>query len=217
MDERPRHYIENVRHLTDESFVIRIDRHSFLAQAGQHVTLGPRQFAINREFSIYSPPNEPYIEFLIKARAGSETALALQKAKPGDEVDLAGPYGEFLITAPEDRSRRYLFIATGVGIAPFHCFVAHYPKLDYTLVHGIRRLKDRYDLSDYERSRYIACVSQEEGGDFHGWVTDYLRANPVEPDRLCYICGRSNMVATVYDLLREQGVPSDNLVTETFF
>lgn len=217
MDDRPRHLVQNVRHLTQESFVIRIDRHSFVAQAGQHVTLGPRQFAINREFSVYSAPDKPYIEFLIKARAGSETALALQQAQPGDEVDLAGPYGEFQIPALKERSHRYLFVATGVGIAPFHCFVAHYPELDYTVVHGIPRLEDRYDLTDYERSRYIACVSQEEGGDFQGRVTDYLRANPVEPDRLCYVCGRSNMVANVYDLLREQGVPSDNLLTETFF
>ena len=217
MAERPRHLVQNVRYLTDESFVIRIERHSFLAQAGQHVTLGPRQFAINREFSIYSAPNKPYIEFLIKARAGSETACALRKAQPGDEVDLAGPYGEFLIMAPEEHSRRYLFVATGVGIAPFHCFVAHYPALDYTLVHGIPRLEDRYDLTDYERCRYIACVSQEAGGDFHGRVTDYLRENPVEPERLCYICGRSSMVAAVYDLLRAQGVSSDNLLTETFF
>lgn len=217
MDERPRHLVLNVRHLTDESFVIRIERHSFLAKPGQHVTLGPRKFAINREFSVYSAPNKPYIEFLIKARAGSETALALQQAQPGDEVDLAGPYGDFQITGSADRSRRYLFVATGVGIAPFHCFVAHDPGLDYTIVHGIPRLEDRYDLSDYARSRYIACVSQEEGGDFHGRVSDYLRANPAEPEWLCYICGRSNMVANVYDLLREQGVPSDNLLTETFF
>lgn len=217
MVARPRYLVQNIRHLTEESFVIRIDRHAFLAQAGQHVTLGPRKFAINREFSVYSSPEKPYIEFLIKARAGSETALALQQAKPGDEVDLAGPYGEFTIAEPDDRSRRYLFIATGVGIAPFHCFVAHYPGLDYTVVHGIPRLEDRYDLTDYERSRYISCLSQETGGDFQGYVTDYLRANPVEPERLCYICGRSNMVANVYDLLREQGVPSDNLLTETFF
>lgn len=217
MDKRPRHTVQSVRFLTDESFVIRIERHSILAAAGQHVTLGPRQFAINREFSIYSAPDKPYIEFLIKARLGSETALALRQAQPGDEVDLAGPYGEFLITAPEERSRRYLFVATGVGIAPFHCFVTHYPGLDYTLVHGIPRLEDRYDLADYERKRYIACVSQETGGDFHGRVTEYLREHPVEPQRLCYICGRSSMVASVYDLLRAQGVPSDNLLTETFF
>ncbi|MDD2600167.1 MAG: FAD-dependent oxidoreductase [Kiritimatiellae bacterium] len=217
MDQRPRHLVQSVRYLTDESFVIRVERHSFFAAAGQHVTLGPRQFAINREFSIYSAPDKPYIEFLIKARAGSETALALRQARPGDEVDLAGPYGEFVIAAPEERSRRYLFVATGVGIAPFHCFVTHYPKLDYTLVHGIPRLEDRYDLDDYESGRYVACVSRETGGDYHGRVTDYLREHPVDPQRLCYVCGRSSMVSSVYDLLRAQGVPSDNLLTETFF
>jgi len=217
MPESPRHRVQSVRHLTATTYVIRIDRHGFQAVAGQHVTLGPHAFAINREFSIYSPPGAPYLEFLIIARPGSETACALQQARPGDEVDLAGPYGEFLVADPSDRSRRYLFVATGVGIAPFHCFVTQHPGLDYRLVHGVSRLEERYDMCDYEPSRYVSCVSREDGGDFHGRVTDYLRAHPAEPDRLCYICGRSAMVACVYDLLRGQGVPSDNLLTETFF
>ena len=217
MPDRPRHLVQCVRQLTATAFVIRVDRHAFRALAGQHVTLGPHQFAINREFSIYSPPDQASIEFLIKARPGSETALALQRAQPGDEVDLAGPYGEFLIADPGDRTRRYLFVATGVGIAPFHCFARYYPGLDYRLIHGVSKLEDRYDMDDYPRERYIACVSSEDGGDFRGRVTDYLREHPVEPDRLCYICGRSAMVASVYDLLRGQGVPSDNLLTETFF
>ena len=217
MSDRLRHLVQSVRRLTATTFVIRVDRHAFRALAGQHVTLGPHRFAINREFSIYSSPDDPYLEFLIIARAGSETACALQQAQPGDEVDLAGPYGEFRIVAPEDRTRRYLFVATGVGIAPFHCFVRHYPGLDYRIIHGVARLEDRYEMADYERSRYVACVSREEGGDFKGRVTDYLREHPVEPDRLCLICGHSAMVASAYDLLRGQGVPSDNLLTETFF
>ena len=217
MSDKPRHRVQSVRFLTDTTFVIRIDRHAFRASAGQHVTLGPHQFAINREFSIYSAPDDPYLEFLIIARPGSETACALQRAQPGDEVDLAGPYGEFRIADPGDRTRRYLFVATGVGIAPFHSFIRKYPELDYMLVHGVARLEDRYDRGDYARERYVACVSRAEGGDFRGRVTDYLRGHPAEPDRLSYICGHSGMVANVYDLLREQGVPSDNLMTETFF
>lgn len=217
MPETPRHLVQQVRQLTDTTFVIRIDRHAFRARAGQHVTLGLHRGAINREFSIYSAPDEPHLEFLIIARPGSETACALQRARPGDEVDLAGPYGEFFIARPEDRTRRYLFVATGVGIAPFHCFVRHYPGLDYRLIHGVSRLEDRYEMADYERARYVACVSREAGGDYSGRVTGYLREHPVEPGRLCYICGRSAMVAEVYDLLRGQGVPSDSLITETFF
>ena len=217
MSDKPRHLVQSVRKLTATTFVIRIDRHAFRALAGQHVTLGPHRFAINREFSIYSSPDDPYLEFLIIARPGSETACALHQAQPGEEVDLAGPYGEFFIANPADLSRRYLFVATGVGIAPFHCFVRHFPGLDYRLIHGVARVEDRYELADYERGRYVACVSREEGGDFKGRVTDYLREHRVEPDRLCYICGHSAMVANVYDLLRGQGVPSDNLLTETFF
>ncbi len=217
MEGTLRHFVQSVRPLTDATFVIRIDRHGFRALPGQHVTLGPHRSATNREYSLYSSPEAPYLEFLIRARPGSETACALQRAQPGDEVDLAGPYGDFLIERPADPGRRYLFVATGAGIAPFHCFVRSYPSLDYRLLHGVATLADRYEREAYAPGRYVACVSREDGGEYRGRVTDYLREHPVETDRLCYLCGHSAMVARVYDQLREQGVPSDNLLTETFF
>jgi len=185
--------VQSVRELSADTFVIRIDKHDFQALAGQHVTLGPHQFAINREFSIYSSPDKPFLEFLVRAPAGSETVLALQKAQPGDEVDLTGPYGKFLIKKPAERSRRYLFVATGVGIAPFHSFVTHYPELDYRLIHGIPNLKDRYDQDDYAAKCYVSFVSREEGGDFSGRVTEYLLENPADPESICYICRRCRL------------------------
>ncbi|MCX7848320.1 MAG: hypothetical protein N2595_09870 [bacterium] len=132
-------------------------------------------------------------------------------------VDFDGPYGRFVIEDPTDRGRKYLFVATGVGIAPYHSFVRSYPGLDYVLVHGVRYCEERYDREAYEGGRYIACVSREDGGDYRGRVTEYLREHRVDPGTICYLCGSNAMIAEAYDILRGQGVPGDNLFTEIFF
>ncbi len=206
-----------VSRVTPRAIIIRVERHEFEALPGQHVTLGVKGAGINREYSIYARPDAPELSFLVKVGATSETALTLQRCREGDVVDLAGPYGEFLVKEPEDTKRRYLFVATGVGIAPFHCFTQCYPQLDYRLIHGVSQLEDRYDMEAYGEGRYVSCVTRESGGDYRGRVTDYLVENPVESDLLCYICGHSTMVADVYDILRAQGVSANNLSTEVFF
>jgi ferredoxin-NADP reductase len=132
-------------------------------------------------------------------------------------VDFDGPYGKFIVERPNDTARHYLFIATGVGIAPYHSFISTYPDLDYTVLHGVRFMRERYEHEFYAPDRYICCLSQEAGGDFQGRVTDYLRAHPVAPGTICYLCGNNAMIAEVYDLLRAQGVPGDELFSEIFF
>jgi ferredoxin-NADP reductase len=211
------HKVLEVRHLTETTFVVRIERNNVPATAGQCVTLGVHGSGINREYSLYSGEHDDYFEFLVREIEGGQVSQELKKLAPGAVVDFDGPYGKFILERPADTQRRYVFIATGVGIAPYHSFISTHPDLDYTVVHGVRYLRERYEYEFYDRARYIACLTREAGGDFKGRVTDYLRAHPVEPGVICYLCGNNAMIAEVYDLLRAQGVPGDQLFTEIFF
>lgn len=211
------HRVRSVRHLTEQVFVLRVDRHDVPAVAGQCATLGAHGSGLNREYSMYSGGDEPFLDFLIREVEDGRVSPSLKRLRPGDPVEMDGPYGRFVIEKPEDRSRRYLFVASGVGIAPFHSYLAAYPRLDYMLLHGVRFLRERYDFRDYEPGRYVACVTGEDGGDFRGRVTDYLRANPVQGQPYCYICGNAGMIAEAFDILRGQGVDGDRLFTEVFF
>lgn len=218
MSEKQHYYVQKVKHLTDSVFLIRIDRHDFALKAGQHVTLGIKGAAINREYSAYSSPDDSYLEFLIKAYPESETAHLLQQADIGTEVDLAGPYGKFSIPDNLAPNAPIIFIASGVGIAPFHSFIKTFPDLNYKIIHGIPYATDRYGYEEYPPDRYIACLSKEEApGCFSGRVTDYIKQNPIAPESDCYICGRNLMIAEAYDILRSQGVSSNQLHTEVFF
>ena len=217
-----------VRHLTDSTFVLRVERKGFEFIPGQCVNLGLPKEAINREYSTYSGKDEKYLEFLIKTIKGGSLSPILQRLSIGDEVTIDGAYGSFTIANPGDTINKYLFIGTGTGIAPFHSFALSYPELDYTVLHGVSYGNEQYDKKDYPKGRYVACVSRRDppiaaqlgraGGDvFYGRVTDYLRKNPVEPETVCYLCGNSEMINEVYDILRGQGVNGTNIITEVFF
>jgi ferredoxin-NADP reductase len=60
-------------------------------------------------------------------------------------------------------------------------------------------------------------TARGEGGDYRGRVTAWLRSHPVEPQRLCYLCGNSAMIDEAYAILRKQGVPRDHLFAEVYF
>lgn len=216
MNRKKLYKVLGVRNLTDSTYVLRIERNGFEFIPGQCVNIGLTADAVNREYSTYSGINDKYMEFLIKEVEGGIVSPALRKLKKGDKVSVDGAYGLFVIPKPEAK-QKYLFIGSGTGIAPFHSFVQSYPGLDYTILHGIRTADEQYDKKDYDPKRYIACVSREKGGNFHGRVTDYLRKHPVDPKTVCYLCGNSEMISEAYEILREQGVSGTNIITEVFF
>lgn len=211
------HSVHQVRELSSGAFVLRFGRGELDFEPGQYLNVGVKGDLDMREYSIYSDPREDYLEILVKEVEGGYVSRRLRKLKAGDEVTVEGPFG-FFVTQPEQRAtRRYLFLATGTGISPFRCLTRAYPELDYTLLHGVRRLEERYEADAFDPSRYIACVSREEGAVFRGRITDYLRAHPVEPETLCYACGNCDMIYEVFDILRNSGVPPEQLFSEVYF
>ena len=218
-DEQPEYLLKvlSIRHLTKTAFVLRAEGRNLPVVAGQSCLLSVPGHDAKREYSVYSGEGDPYLEFLIKEVEGGQVSPALKRLRAGDHLAVGRPDGDFIIELSDRRVRRYLFVATGVGIAPFHSFVMSYPDLDYRVLHGIRYLEERYDMEDFERSRYILCVSREDGGDFSGRVTEYLQAHPVEPGTHCYISGNGDMVWESFDILSGQGIVSDHLFTDVFF
>lgn len=207
----------SVRFLRPDAFVARVERKAMAFVAGQHVTLGLEGAGINREYSIYSGVDDPYLDFLVKVHPDSNSAEALGAAGPGTSVSLAGPYGEFQIPVRLPPAAPVWFIAAGVGIAPFHSIVRSVPGIDYHVLHGVRGAADAYDRDAYEAGRHTICCSRVPDGDFHGRVTDWLTTHPLPSNALAFLCGPSTMVADTYECLRSRGLSSDQLFTEVFF
>lgn len=206
-----------VEHLTESTYRFRAEWKKSSIRAGQCFNVGMVGTGINREYSMYSDANSPYVEFLIKEVKDGIVSSALKKLQPNDFVEIDGPYGEFCLKEPINPEQHYLFLATGTGIAPFHSYVKTFPNLNYTIIHGIRNPHEQYDISDYKPGRYIPCVSKNTKDKPSMRLTEYLKNNPVNVSSIVYLCGNRNMIVDAYEILRVQGVPGNNIFTEVFF
>lgn len=209
--------VKEVRNLTGSTYVVRMNRYGMEFLAGQNLNLGLAGGTEKRDYSIYSGVNDDYLEILVKEVQEGLVSKQLKRLKPGDQLEVDGPFGFFTLKEEDISSKKFLFIASGTGIAPFHSLMRSHPGLNFKLIHGIRHANEAYERTHYPAGRYISCASQDKKGDFHGRVTDYIRQNPVGKDTLCYLCGNVNMIYDVFDILKEQGVPSENLHAEVYF
>jgi ferredoxin--NADP+ reductase/benzoate/toluate 1,2-dioxygenase reductase subunit len=48
-------------------------------------------------------------------------------------------------------------------------------------------------------------------------VTDYLRQNRISKDSMVYLCGNRNMIIDSVQILLDQGIGGDQIVSEVFF
>jgi len=207
----------DIIHLTTSVCKIKTERPDSLIYAGQCFNVGVPGDSVNREYSMYSSANADYLEFLVRVLEEGHVSPLLQRLKVGDFLEIDGPYGQFILREPENQSLRYVFLGTGTGIAPFRSFVKTYPKINYQIIHGIRYPEEQYDKSDYIDGKYVSCISKNDAGSPSRRVTDYLLENPIDKDSVVYLCGNKNMIIDVFEILRDQQVPGNNIFTEVFF
>lgn len=209
--------VQEVRHLTDTAYVLRFDRNGMAFKAGQHLLIGAKGDPEPREYSIYSGENEDYIEVLIKEVEDGHTSKLLKNLTPGAALNVHGPNGFFMTNAKPPTGKKFLFIASGTGISPFHSFIKTYPRSNYKVIHGVRTKNEAYDKDHYNEGSFVACTSRDESGDYYGRITDYLLEQNFEPDLLVYLCGNSNMILDAIDILTAKGLKYEQIFTEVYF
>ena len=211
------HKIIHTRVLTERTFVLRIERGNMQFKAGQHIIVGLEGELDQREYSVYSGEKDDYLEILVREVPDGSVSKQLKQCRPGELLKVNGPFGSFGIESFDMFSRKLVFIASGTGISPFHSFVRSYPGIDYTLIHGVRFKNEAYESEDYDPLRYILCTSKESAGGHKGRVTRFLPGYRVNPDMLFYLCGNNSMIYEVYHILRDKGIPDENIFTEIYF
>ena len=209
--------LSHIRYLTENTFVMQFERGGFMFKAGQYISLGYPGSASNKEYTVYSGENEVFLEVLVREIVGGDMSQQLKLGKPGQLFEINGPYG-YLKISDEDKYRaRFIFIATGTGIAPFHSFIKSYPDLDYKILHGIRHFSEAYDSCDYDKARYISCTSDDKMGSFNGRVTSCLSQMEFTGRDIFYLCGNNNMISDAYDILQNKGIEKTRIFSEIYF
>lgn len=206
------------RYLTEDTFVLRVERHSKIIKAGQCFSIGTRNLGINREYSMYSSSSDEWIEFLIRKIDQGAVSTELGDIEIGKSIEVHGPFGEFCLSEETITTNKFLFIASGVGIAPFSSFVKSFSNLDYSIVHGIRYENEKYEYQQYIGNRYFPCISRpKERFGRPMRVTDYLKTLSVANYSKIYLCGNQSMITDSVEILKAKNFLASEIFTEVFF
>jgi len=192
------HRVLYVRDVSSSAFVLRFSREGLAFRAGQWVNLGLPRSRDQREYSLYSSPGDSFLEVLVKEIPEGTVSRALRRCRPGDALEVDGPHGSFCLVEGTRSSAQFLFIATGTGVSPFHCFARDNPDLDYLLLHGVRDASELYDSGSFTPDRFIPCISRGHGAESAGYGVLAERVRP---------SGRARTRALPYGVLSERVPP----------
>lgn len=186
-----------------------------------------------RCFSITSSPTEPdMLQFSIRVQG--RFTRALSQIEAGNTIAVRGPFGGFVLDPT--KHAEVIFIAGGIGIAPFMSMLRHMHATNYP--HTVRLLYSVHEQADIafvdelrtlERSmpnlHIVYAVSKGETDTLAGQevirgrldATMLNTAIDARPDeKTIFICGPPTFMNSMVDLSRRLSVPSASIVTEAF-
>ena len=155
--------------------------------------------------------------------------------KPGDKVNIAGPYGEFFLV--ENSEREMMFIGGGAGMAPmrshiFHLFKTLKTGRKVTFWYGARSRREIFYEEEFEaierefpNFKFTIALSDAQPADnwtgakgfIHQVIFDqYLKNHQAPEDIEYYLCGPPPMTAAVNKMLYDLGVESDMIHYDNF-
>jgi Na+-transporting NADH:ubiquinone oxidoreductase subunit F len=154
--------------------------------------------------------------------------------KPGDEVTISGPYGEFFI---QDTDAEMLYIGGGAGMAPlrshiFELFKGRKTKRKVSYWYGGRSSRelfysDQFNQIEKEFSNFKFHIAlsdplpEDHWDGYTGFIhqvlhDEYLQNHPAPEDIEYYICGPPMMNAAVFKMLEDLGVEEGNIFYDDF-
>ncbi len=178
--------------------------------------------------SLASSPTQGFLEFGARL-SSSSWKRAFAGLRPGDEVEIDGAYGHFVL----DPDRDAVFVAGGIGITPLKGmakFLAdtRSPRRSVLIYSNQSQEEIAYrdELAAIEsgnrRLRVIHTLTREPAGS--GWsgrrgridgpLLGEATAGLTEPTY--YLCGRDALVGHVSGLLVGMGVPTERITFEVF-
>jgi ferredoxin-NADP reductase len=201
-------------------------------QAGQHLDVrltAEDGYSAERSYSIASANGEPVAITVERLDDGEVSPYLTEELRPGDQMEIRGPIGNWFTWGPEDGGP-LLLIAGGSGVVPLRAILRHRQRsgsnVPARLLYSSRSLEDviyRQELDQYRGSaevRYTLTRRQPPGwGGFAGRVDDAMLARiawPAAERPLAFICGPTPFVEAVAELLVARHYPESRVKTERF-
>jgi phenol hydroxylase P5 protein len=199
--------------------------------AGQYVSVRVPGLNVRRAYSLANPPSDRRrLELQIRLSPGGAATdgWLFRSLETGEQVDLSGPYGGFLMRT--DRLEPAIMVAGGTGLAPIKSMIRHvleggHPQKLH-LYQGARTREDLYDVEFFqaleeahpEQFTYRPCLSEQAWTGAEGLVTDVL-ARDFDRARgyTAYVCGPPQMVESATKALVSLRVSSRDIFRENFY
>ncbi len=217
--------VEAVESLTSDIWFLKLrPAEPFEFKPGQYVDIKIPGTEHHRSFSMANIDSDS-LEFMIKAYEGGKFSglLADGSIKPGDELEVTGPYGVF--TLRPSSPRRLLFIGGGAGMAPILALLRSLKETgsdrEASYYYGARTDADLFGLEELGElpCGFVPALSEDSNGwkGESGLITDVvsrLEDDIAEVD--AYVCGPPPMVEAAIALLEAKGVPESHIYYDKF-
>ncbi len=173
------------------------------------------------------PPNAP------EAPPGQMSSYIFG-LKPGDEVTIAGPFGEFFARPTENEM---CFVGGGAGMAPmrshiFDQFKRLHTQRKITFWYGARSLREAFYVEDFDQVAeenenfewHLALSEPLEEDRWTGQVgfihqvlyDNYLKDHPAPEEIEYYLCGPPMMIDACKKMLDDLGVEPESILFDDF-
>ncbi|MBF89439.1 MAG: NADH:ubiquinone reductase (Na(+)-transporting) subunit F [Candidatus Marinimicrobia bacterium] len=154
--------------------------------------------------------------------------------KPGDNVTISGPYGEFFI---KDTDREMIYIGGGAGMAPmrshlFHLFHSLKTGRKVSFWYGARSVREMFYDDDFKKIAekfpnftYKVALSEPLPEDkwkgpvgfIHQVVHDHYLKDHDDPSEVeYYMCGPPMMITACENMIFEMGVEEEMIAYDVF-
>jgi Na+-transporting NADH:ubiquinone oxidoreductase subunit F len=199
---------------------------------------------VMRAYSMANYPNEKGI-IMLNVRVSPPPPTApdappgqmssyLFNLKPGEQVIISGPYGEFFA---KDTEAEMIFVGGGAGMAPLRSHIFDQLKrLDskrkISYWYGARSLREAFYIEDFDMLarehdnftwHLVLSDPQPEDnwngatGFVHNYLFNtYLKDHPTPEDCEYYLCGPPMMTKAIIDMLYNLGVERENILFDDF-
>jgi Na+-transporting NADH:ubiquinone oxidoreductase subunit F len=173
------------------------------------------------------PPNQPDVP-------PGQMSSWIFGLKPGDEVVISGPFGEFFA---RETDAEMCFVGGGAGMAPMRSHILDqfrrlHTDRKVTFWYGARSLREAFYVEDFdgiaaENDNFEWHLALSEPLPEDRWTGDtgfihqvlydnYLKDHPAPEDIEYYLCGPPMMIEACRRMLDELGVESENVMFDDF-
>ena len=173
------------------------------------------------------PPNKPDVP-------PGQMSSFIFGLKPGDEVTISGPFGEFFA---KETDAEMVFVGGGAGMAPMRSHIFDQlkrikSKRKMTFWYGARSKREMFYVEDFDTLQaenpnftwHVALSDPQPDDNWDGdtgfihqvLLDNYLKDHENPEDVEYYLCGPPMMNTAVINMLKSLGVEDENIALDDF-